>query len=570
MRTTWLGASFFVALGLLAIGTVGVGDMQLFGKVQSVDVGFANLEGLRVGDDVRVNGVKRGKIKEVHDIPRDRVSAYPVPEGAPKARVSVVVRLDADVVLFQNAVFKVETAAALGGMVLSVDGGDPDQPPLDLTKPQYGLAVAQPLSKVAEMLSENASSMTTVLADLSKFSARVREGAEKESVAQALLGKDPVYLKLLEVLESSNRTMEAISSGKALGMDPESEVRKKLDAMIKEADAALAEARKTFEALNNKDAGAAGLVLNDPAFRAKVEKAVNDAGSSLEKVGNEVTNLTETLRAEKGALGKMIYNQKMGEDLQAAVEAIKDAAQNIEKMTQDAAAGKGTIGKLMKDDSLYTAAKGAVQGADELIGRMSRTEVRFDADYMHAFNKEYGTATVGVEYWPDRNKFFKVALNSFDLDAGDDVTFKRQVKKGDDAMQTAFTLLAGMRVPWFFDDHLVVYGGLLESAFGAGFRFEWDFNGYPLWVTMEGRPSHSSLGGEDLDEEIDGPLLRTYLTAPLWTPGDQDFASVVLGSMRVHAGVSNLLDEPEFMAGMGVYWADRDLKTLVGLVGLGR
>ena len=59
MKTMWLGLIFFVALALLAVGTVGVGDLPVFGTPLYLEVGFYDVGGLRRGDEVRVNGVKK-------------------------------------------------------------------------------------------------------------------------------------------------------------------------------------------------------------------------------------------------------------------------------------------------------------------------------------------------------------------------------------------------------------------------------------------------------------------------------------------------------------------------------
>lgn len=564
MRTTWLGIIFFVALGLLAIGTVGVGDVPVFKRTRALDVGFTNIEGLRAGDDVRVNGVSQGKVQRVRGLTRDESAAFPaLPDGS-TARVGVELRMDADAVLYADAKFKVEVVAALGGMVVSVDGGTPGTSEIDWNAKHAGYAVAQPLQQLGDILSTHEASLTEVVRNMAEFTRRLKEGEGGRAIAG-----DELYNKLLEVLDSSNETMKALASGRSFGMDAESETRRKLDAMLDEADAAVGEARKAFEALNTGE-GAGAMLLNDPEFKAKLEKAVADAGDSLDRVSKEIASITEAVRDQKGIAGRMVYDEKLAEDVTQAVESIRRAAENIEKVTHDAAEGRGTIGKLFQDEELYDRALGAAKGADEVLGRLQRTEVRFDADYLQAFDKEYGIATIGVEYWPDDDKFFKFGVNLFELDPGDDVTYKRQTKKRDSATQEAFTVLGGFRVPWFFDDTMVVYGGLLEGAPGGGFRFEFDIGDYPLWWTVEGRPSHTDFGGEDLNEDIDGVLMRSYLTGPLWTPGGDDFMSTVFGSIRLHAGVNNILDEPEVLAGVGVYWSDQDLKTLVGLIGLSK
>ena len=568
MKTPWLGLIFFVALALLAVGTVGIGDMQLFGTPRSLRIGFPSIEGLKKGDDVRVNGLSKGKVAEVRPLREGEAGLFAQKEGDAPVRVHVHVRLDEDVVLHRGAKFKVETVAALGGMVLSIDAGDPKEPVLDFDQRHVGYAVAQPLAQLGDILNTQAGSMTDVVKNIAEIAKNLNEAFEGRKNLGEILAGPELYRKMLDVMDETQETMKALASGRSFGMDPESELRVKLDKSIGEADNAIAEMRKTFESLNSKEAGAAGLLINDPEFRAKLETAVTDAGDALKRVSEEISEVTKALREQKGAIGRAIYDEKMGEDLSASVASIRKSAENIEKITQDLIEGRGTIGKFLQDEEFYDKAKGVAEGADALLGRMSRTKVYFGTDYMHAVGKDYGIGTMFVEFWPTDDKFFRFGANIFDLDPSDDIMFKRQIKDGDDATQTAFTVLGGFRVPWFFDDHLIAYAGLLEGTAGAGFRVEWEIDGYPISATIEGRPSHSSFGGEDLDEEIDGPLLRSYVTAPLWKPGGDDFMSTIFGSIRMHAGINNILDEPELLVGAGVYFADQDLKTLVGLIGL--
>ena len=56
----WLGFFFFVALVLLGFGTLIVGNIDMFKEPHIYRVHFATVEGLKTGDDIRVEGFQLG------------------------------------------------------------------------------------------------------------------------------------------------------------------------------------------------------------------------------------------------------------------------------------------------------------------------------------------------------------------------------------------------------------------------------------------------------------------------------------------------------------------------------
>src|SRR5687768_4398627 len=101
-RGIWLGFLFFVALVILGFGTLLVGDLNPFRATYDLTVNFPSVQGLREGDDVRVDGVLRGK---VHRLDLD-----------PRTGVQVTVRLEGPPVpIYQNAEILVDRSSPLGG-----------------------------------------------------------------------------------------------------------------------------------------------------------------------------------------------------------------------------------------------------------------------------------------------------------------------------------------------------------------------------------------------------------------------------------------------------------------------
>ena len=89
-------------------------------------------------------------------------------------------------------------------------------------------------------------------------------------------------------------------------------------------------------------------------------------------------------------------------------------------------------------------------------------------------------------------------------------------------------------------------------------------------AVFEIRDAYGHVEDEDIDENIHGPMTRAYLRAPLWAPGGVTWWKEVLSGIKVMAGASRLQDDPEFFVGIGGELEDKDLRTLVVLLGLGQ
>jgi hypothetical protein len=185
---------------------------------------------------------------------------------------------------------------------------------------------------------------------------------------------------------------------------------------------------------------------------------------------------------------------------------------------------------------------------------------------------DYLLGKVYLRLWPTEDKMFYAALSVFDLDEEGTVDFKRKFV-GQDDTETKFDLMAGWKIPWFLDRTLLVRGGILEGRLGAAAELELErYIGYPVVATLEGRQGFDSIREDRIDEHIGGfnTLIRAYLSAPLYHGHGDDFLSVVGTKLRATIGFSNILDDPEFMAGIGFEYEDRDVRTLFGLAGLSR
>lgn len=78
------------------------------------------------------------------------------------------------------------------------------------------------------------------------------------------------------------------------------------------------------------------------------------------KFVDDMSTMSGDLRAGKGTLGKLIYEDALHTSAENTMKAVKDAgdgvktaADNINGMVADVRGGQGTLGKLLSDDSIY-------------------------------------------------------------------------------------------------------------------------------------------------------------------------------------------------------------------------
>ena len=176
------GLVFFGLLAALGVVTVFLADFSL-GPAHMLSVSFKEVAGLEEGGDVRVNGVRSGKIRSI--------TARPEQDD-----VLVTIRFYADPKLNRNAVFRIATASALGGQFLAVDRGDVATGPLPADAPLQGEAgldllgaAAQALARAEEILIENQAHIRSLVANLDDFAKALNQsGTRSLSLLEETLG----------------------------------------------------------------------------------------------------------------------------------------------------------------------------------------------------------------------------------------------------------------------------------------------------------------------------------------------------------------------------------------------
>ena len=515
-KAIWLGFFFFVALVLLLFGSLSITKGNPFSRPLKLKFDFDRVEGLREGADIRVDGLKIGKVSKIEL--RD-------------PGVRVVGHIEEELKLHEGYQVFVESFTLLGGNFISIARGPSTMPLLPPNTVLVGKAKPSALDQVGRVLSENKELIRDMLASVKSTA------DEAKMLVQAIRTGDGTLPRLIN--------------------DP-----KIFDGLVKTVD----EFRMLAEKANN-GTGTLGKLINDPSLYDELKGSLTD----IRAAASAARGMIDKIVTGEGALGKFINDPKMAEDLEKLMRNIRESSEDLKKITADIASGKGTIGKLIQEDTLYEKGKAVLDSADNVLGRVGRARVLIGSDYTPYPDSEYSSARLFLRIWPDETKYFHAGVSFWSLSAtGETIAFKKQIEEGDDDVKALADLYAMYKIPWFFDYHIGVRAGLIEGKGGAGIDIDFKLGDWPLLASFDIRDAYGHVEDEDIDENIRGPMTRAYLQAPLWSPKGDEWWKLVLHAIKVRAGASRLHDDPEFFITGGFEFEDQDLRTLIGLLGLCR
>lgn len=517
-RGMWLGFLFFVVLVLLGFSTLLLGNIKLFKKTVEVTIPFDKVEGLRPGDDVRVEGVQYGKVKSI--------------ELDPRQGVLVAAELDGPLELHEGYEVYVESFTVLGGNYISVKRGDPSRP---RAKEIVGRARPSALNEMGSIVAENRTSFRELVANLRDVSASLKES--RGSMGKVI--NDPtLYERLLKIMDDGEVAM--------------SKMRELAQTYIDEL---------------KMGKGPLRTMLSDEEMAQKL-KEVTDSVADITK---SMKNLSARLESGEGMVGAALYDKEMGERFKKIMENMETISDRFNRLTEKVEGS--TVGRLMQEDGLYKQAEKSLEDADKFLGKVARTQVYVHTEAKFYPDSDHSIARVGVRIEPDDSKYFYGGVSAFSLQAkSGTLAFENQIEKGKDQLILKPDLAVAYRIPWILDKRITVRAGLLEGKPGGGVDFTWEdwgFFRHPVTFTFEARDYYSDVDEEDLDENVRGAMARAFVQTSLWNRGEEWWQKL-LSSVNVYGGVNRIGNDPEYLVGIGLEWRDDDIRNLVGLLGLGR
>jgi len=338
-----LRVGFFI-LGAIAILIFLIlnasGDLNPFSKKLHLKARFMDANGLREGSEVRLAGVRVGKIDEITLLP---------PSEAPNApRVEALMTIDSTIDgRAANERIRTDSTAQQGSPSLLGN-----EMLINITP---GTAVGQPVkdyailpSSTSNTVNDFATSGTDLAQRLSKLSDEingiVRDVKGGKGTVGRLFSDEALYNNLNATILETEDVMRQIRSGNGSAgrfiNDP---------ALYSNANEITLQLRKIAEDLRG-GRGTAGKLLTDD----ELYNRINRTADRLDRSITQIDLMVADVNAGRGTIGKLIKDEQVYNDARAAIARFNTTAERIDNVVTAAQRGEGTLGKLLTDDALYS------------------------------------------------------------------------------------------------------------------------------------------------------------------------------------------------------------------------
>jgi len=485
-----VGLFVFLALAALAYMSLQVGrGIFVRGGTYDLTVDFPNVSGLKIAAPVEIAGIEVGKVKDIA-LAQDR------------ARVTLQIRERYPVRADATAVIR--TRGVLGDKYVELANGTAEAPALA----DGGRIVNTGPSAGMDDLLEKVGRIADDIGLVAKSVAGVLGGPQGEQdLRLTVQSLRDMSVSLNQLVQANMESVNAIVTN-----------MREFTGDLRQLTGAN---RQSIQTMVDNFAAASGQLK-----------------SSLESMNRVMARL----ESGQGALGQLINDPKMGEDLKQTVSSLQSVAEKIDQ-------GKGTLGKLVNDDKTGKELDRALEGLGDYLAKQDqfRTQVDFHAEALTTGDtKTY----LDIKLQPSEDKYYLLGI--VDDPKGrtktTDTTTRTKVGGGswvetkeykEETVEEGLKFNAQIAKRW---SSVALRGGIFESTGGAGLDwYLWDDRVrffFEAFDFDDHDPAHLKAG-----------VRVNFLSNFYLTGGLDDFAS---GKDR--AG----------FVGAGLFFTDDDLKYLLG------
>jgi len=269
---------------------------------------FRTLKELKVGDDVRMAGVKIGSVKST------QLNGHVA---------QAVLMIDEKVQVRTDSMATIAMAGLLGSNYVSLDLGSETAP------------FHQPGAKLRSL---NTPDLNTLMGQLGDMSRKLEDALG--DISGALGGKNGQGL---------------------LG---------KLENLVDENKGKIGEIATNVQEISikvNKGEGTLARLINDGKLHDELLATVGEIKSAATQAKSFVAQAEEIIGEVKkgqGTLGVLVYDKEAGSNIRTTVQNLREISDKLNK-------GQGSLGKLINDEELFKQAQGAIKKLDRALDGMS-------------------------------------------------------------------------------------------------------------------------------------------------------------------------------------------------------
>lgn len=305
-HTARVGLFFLLGLALVWVTFETLSDGKVFkDRGYTLVAGFGDLKQLKVGDEIRLAGVKIGSVEKTRLAGR---------------RAEAILRIEPGIEIANDATATIVMAGLIGTNYVSIELGTPGAPTL------------RPGS---EIRTKATADLNSIMADLGSLGQKLQGALGSFGKAMGGDGNEPGLFQKLDKLVTENN--EKVSTT----MTNIKEITTKL----------------------NSGEGTIGKLINDPKLHDELLATVTDIKAAAAGAKDFMANaqsIVDQIKAGKGAIGALAFDEKAGNDIKATIA-------NLHAVSDKIAKGEGSLGKLINDDTLFRDAQATLKKADRAL-----------------------------------------------------------------------------------------------------------------------------------------------------------------------------------------------------------
>jgi len=316
------------------------GDISPFSRKLHLRARVPNADGLRPGSEVRLAGVRIGKVEDV------LLSSPSDNPDAPKVEVRLAIDSAIDGKPATDLI-RTDSTAQLGSP--SLLGSD------KLINITPGTSLGGPVPENFELPVTSSSSFealtnsgNTLLQQLDKLSGEFTGIAAKINEGEGSIGRfvndEAFYNNLNSAIRDTQGVIRQIQTGQG------SAGRFVNDPTLYNHLAAITTQLQTIAEDLRAGRGTAGRLLTDDALYNEARSTFSRFNRSVD----EINLIVSDVRQGRGTAGKLLTDEAIYNDTRAAIARVNTAAERLDNVVTGVQRGEGTLGKLVTDDQLYS------------------------------------------------------------------------------------------------------------------------------------------------------------------------------------------------------------------------
>ena len=319
------------------------GDLNPFASHLHLHTKFIDANGLREGSEVRLAGVRIGKVDKIKLLTPSELGNEPNPK---KIDVSMSIDSKIDGV---PATERIRTDSTTQQTSSSLLGGEM------MVNITPGTAVGSAIRDGQELQSSPSSTMndlatsgTDLAQRLSKLSDQMNEVVKNVREGKGTVGRlfndEALYNNLNATIRDAEDLAAQLKSGKgSAGKFIYDE------ALYNNANEIAANLKQVSDDIR-AGRGSAGKFISSDEMYIKVNRLTDRVNHSMDQIDAIVADIN----AGRGTLGRLVKDEAIYNDARTAIARFNTTAERIDNVVAGAQRGEGSLGKLITDDQLYS------------------------------------------------------------------------------------------------------------------------------------------------------------------------------------------------------------------------